>query len=147
MKKLFSLFYSLIIGIFSFALPPRNVNEKLLETFKESFPKAEQVNWKELPETYIVNFVEDGIRSVIVYEKDGTFISSTRYYFEQNLPYYLLVNIKKKYPEKKIFGIIEVSTPTGISYFIKMEDHSVWTTFKMDSDGNLTLVEKLKKAS
>src|SRR5882724_64455 len=115
MKRLFALFYSLVIGVTSFAFSERNVNEKLLRAFKESFPNAEQVVWKELPETYVVNFVEDGIRNAIIYEKDGTFKSSTRYYSEQNLPYYLLINIKKRYPEKKIFGVTEISTASDIA--------------------------------
>lgn len=147
MKRLISLFYSLAIGATSLAYPERNVNDKLLQSFKESFPKAEQVSWKELPETYVVNFVEDGIRNAIIYEKDGTFKSSTRYYQEQNLPYYLLVNIRKRFPDKKIFGVTEISSISEIEYYIKMEDAAVWTTIKMDSEGNLVLVEKLKKES
>ena len=147
MKRVFALIYSVVIGFSSMAFPNKNVNEKLLQTFKESFPNAEQVSWKELTETYVVNFVEDGIRNAIIYEKNGTFISSTRYYQERNLPYYLLVNIKKRYPEKKILGVTEFSTTTDISYYLQLEDKTVVTTIKMDSEGNLVMVEKLKKAS
>lgn len=147
MKRLSALFYSLIIGASSFASPEKNINEKLLQTFKESFPNAEQVNWKELKESYVVDFIEDGVRSEIIYEKTGTFVSSTRYYQEKNLPYYLLINIKKRYPEKKILGVTEISTIDDIFYYIKMEDKTVVTTIKLDSEGNLVLVEKLKKAS
>jgi len=147
MKRVFALIYSVVIGFSSMAFPNKNVNEKLLQTFKESFPNAEQVNWKELNETYVVNFVDDGIRNAIIYEKNGTFVSSTRYYQERTLPYYLLVNIKKRYPEKKILGVTEVATVTDISYYLKLEDKTVITTIKMDSEGNLVMVEKLKKAS
>ncbi|MBS1600356.1 MAG: hypothetical protein JST75_19160 [Bacteroidetes bacterium] len=146
MKRLSAFIYALVIGASSFANPTKNVNEKLLQTFKESFPNAEQVNWKELQETYVVNFVEDGVRNAIVYDKDGTFVSSTRYYQERTLPYYLLINFRKKYPEKKILGITEVSTISDIFYYIKMEDKTVVTTIKLDSEGNLVVVEKLKKA-
>ena len=147
MKKFFSFVSAIIIGLQSFSLPPRNVNEKVLQTFNENFPNAEQVNWKEYPETYVVNFVEDGIRSSIIYEKDGGFISATRYYQERNLPYYLLVNVRKKYPDKRVYGVTEISTISGVEYFLKMEDANIWITVKVDSEGNLTLVEKYKKAS
>ena len=147
MKKFFSLISAIIIGLQSFSFPARIVNERVLQTFKENFPDAEQVIWKEYPETYVVNFVEDGIRSSIIYEKDGGFISSTRYYQEKNLPYYLLVNVRKKYPGKKVYGVTEISTISGIEYFLKMEDANIWITVKVDSEGNLTLVEKYKKAS
>jgi len=145
MKRLSALLYSVIIGASSFAFTGKNINEKLLQTFKESFPNAEQVSWKELPETYVVNFVDEGVRNAIIYEKDGTFVSSTRYYQERTLPYYLLINFKKRYPEKKILGITELATITDIFYYIKMEDKTVITTIKMDAEGNLVLVEKLRK--
>ena len=145
MKRLSALLYSVIIGASSFAFTGKNINEKLLQTFKESFPNAEQVSWKELPETYVVNFVDEGVRNAIIYEKDGTFVSSTRYYQERTLPYYLLINLRKKYPEKKILGITELATITDIFYYIKMEDKTVITTIKMDAEGNLVLVEKLRK--
>ena len=146
MKKLIALVSSVVIGFHALAFATRNVNEKLLQSFKENFPKAEQVNWKESQENYLVNFVEYGIRTSIVYDKDGNFISSSRYYQEKNLPYYILINIRKKYPEKKIYGVVEVSTIEAIDYYIKLEDAKVWTTIKMDSEGNLSLVEKLQKA-
>jgi hypothetical protein len=146
MKKLIILFYSLILGAGSFALNSKNFNEKLFRSFKETFPKAEQVIWTELPETYIVNFVENGIRSRIVYDKNGDFISSTRTYFARDLPYYVLICINKKYPEKRIFGVTEIASSGTIEYYIKMEDSKIWATIKVDGSGNLELVEKYKKA-
>ena len=147
MKEYFVLFYSLLIGVNSFSYTAKNVDEKLIQSFKESFPNAEQVAWEEHSETYVVNFVDDGVRSNIIYEKDGTFVRSTRYYTERNLPYYLLINIKKKYADKKIFGVTEISSVDHIEYFIKLEDAKVMTTIKVDSDGNLSMVEKYRKAS
>ena len=146
MKKLFVLFYSLMIGVSSFAYSGINVNEKLLQTFKERFPNAEQVSWTELPGSYVVNFMEDGVRTNIIYDKDGAFVRSTRYYQEQNLPYYLLTTIKKKYSGKKIFSVTEVSTPDGIEYYVKLEDAKIWLTILLDNDGILGVVEKYKKA-
>ena len=145
MKKLFILFYSLIIGVYSYAFGSGNLNEKLLQSFKESFPNAEQVKWDERPETYVVSFVEDGIRTNINYDKNGTFVSSIRYYQERTLPYYLVINLKRKYPEKKIYGIVEYSTILGIEYYVKMEDGQHWTTIKLDSDGSMRIVKKYKK--
>jgi hypothetical protein len=146
MKKLIVLAYSLMIGVSSFAYSGINVNEKLLQTFKERFPNAEQVNWTEMPESYIVNFMEDGVRTNITYDKDGAFVRSTRYYKEQNLPYYLLTAIKRKYTGKKIFSVTEISTPDGIEYYVKLEDAKIWQTILLDNDGILGVVEKYKKA-
>jgi hypothetical protein len=145
MKKLFVLAYTLMIGASSFAYSGIAVNEKLLRTFKERYPNAEQVSWTELPGSYTVNFIEDGVRSHIVYDRDGGVIRSTRYYKEQTLPYYLRVTIKKKYPKKRIFAITEISTPDGIEYFVKLEDADVWLTILLDDEGELGVVENLRK--
>jgi hypothetical protein len=145
MKNLIILI-SLVMGsLYSFAHISKSIDAKLLQAFSASFPNAKQIIWKEVPESYIVNFVEDEIRSSIVYEKDGTFVSSTRYYSEHNLPYYLWVTLKKQYPEKKIFGVIEVSMMEHIEYYVKLEDAKIWVTIKIGADGTLQVVEKLKK--
>ena len=147
MKELFILCYSLIIGANAIPSTDKNINEKLIQSFKENFPNAQEVSWQELSETYVVNFVEDGVRNNIVYQKDGTFLRASRYYQEKNLPYYLLINIKKKYADKKIFSVTEISTISHIEYYIKLEDAKVLMTIRMDSDGNLDMVEKYRKAS
>jgi hypothetical protein len=145
MKKLFVLAYSLMIGVSSFAYSGIAVNEKLLRTFKERYPNAEQVSWTELPESYNVNFIEDGVRSHIVYDKEGGVIRSTRYYQEQTLPYYLRITIKKRYQRKRIFAVTEISTPDGIEYYVKLEDADLWLTILLDNEGELGVVEKLRK--
>jgi hypothetical protein len=146
MKQFFILLYSLIISGTSFTFGMTPINEKLVRSFKETFPNAVQVMWTELPEAYLVNFVENGVRSRIVYDKNGNFVSSTRTYLAHDLPYYILISIKKKYPEKRIFGVTELGSGSTTEYYIKMEDSKVWTTIKIDNGGNLELVEKYKKA-
>jgi hypothetical protein len=145
MKKLLVLAYSLMIGVNSFAYSGVGVNEKLLRSFRERYPNAEQVSWTELPESYTVNFIEDGVRSHIVYDKDGEVVRSTRYYKEQTLPYYLRMTIRKKYQGKRIFAVTEISTPDGVEYYVKLEDANIWLTILLDKEGELGVVEKLRK--
>ena len=145
MKK--SLIISISMMVFSLAMYANvEVNEKVLKSFKETFPKAEQVNWQEYSDNYVVNFMELGIRERITYDKDGNFISATRYYLEENLPTNILFKVKKKYPGQKVFGVTEVETDTSVDYYIKLEDSSNWTTVKSDVSGVMEVVEKYKKA-
>jgi len=146
MKKYFVLLLTLVISIFSYAAITNHVSEKLLRLFKEAYPNAKEVSWSEMPETYIVNFVENGIRSRITYEKSGAYQSSIRYYGEEHLLPYLVLYLKSNFPGKKIFGVTEVSTAASVDYFVKMEDSGHWTTIKIDSDANWKLVEELEKA-
>jgi hypothetical protein len=147
MKKLLFVGYLVIAGISTSAHPLRGINEKIVQNFKETYPNAIQVSWVEYPETYAVYFVEGGIKVNIIFSKDGSFVSSVRYYKEDYLPYYLLAEIKDKYPLKKIYSIEELSSTRTISYFVKLEDAKTWITIKLDSEGNISLVEKFNKAS
>jgi hypothetical protein len=145
MKKYLSLFYFLFIGFSSIASSPGNIDEKLVQTFRESYPNAIEVNWKEFPQAFAVYFAEEKVRANIIFKKDGSFVSSTRYYGEEYLPYYLVASIKSKFPEKKIYGVTEISSPSDIAYYIKLEDEGTWMTIKLDSDGSLKVIEKFRK--
>jgi hypothetical protein len=145
MKKMMITAISMLmlsIGVFA---RHTDVNEKVLKSFKESFPKAEQVSWQEYVDTYVVNFTSIGIKERITYDKEGNFISSTRYYYQENLPANIICKIKKNYPSYKVFGVTEVTTENLVQYYVKMEDDANWTTVKSDDAGNMEVVEKYKK--
>jgi hypothetical protein len=146
MKKYLIVVLLLVAGFNSNAHTVKNINENLIRTFKETYPNAVQVSWKEYSETYVVYFVQEGIRINLIFKKDGSFVSSLRYYKEDYLPYYLLAKVREKYPEKKFYSVTEISSPNSIEYFIKLQDAKNWITLKVDSDGNMKEVEKFRKA-
>jgi hypothetical protein len=151
MKKLFILFSALMLSLSLIARDPGEIDDKLIKSFNTSFPKAERVHWYELPKAWVVNFVADGVRSRIVYLKDGKATEFTRYYYEQHLPFVVRSKVKNAYPNKNIFGVVEVSTiteagTTRLEYFVKLEDAKTWMTVKSDGDGHLSIVEKYRKA-
>jgi hypothetical protein len=122
------------------------ISEKMLSSFKQTFPDAEQVKWLESADRYTVNFKESGILTKIDYDKDGNFISSLRYYTEKNLPINILCRLQKKYADKKVFGVTEMTSEGSVEYYIKMEDAENWITVKSSAEGNMMVVEKYKKA-
>jgi hypothetical protein len=151
MKKLSLMFTALLFSAVIFAADPGGIDENLIRSFNSSFPKAEKVNWYELPKTYVVNFVENGIRGRIEYQKNGQFTKYTRYYTSEHLPFVVQSSIKKTYPNKTIYGVIEVSTvpepgnQSKVDYYVKMQDARYWTTVKADMDGHLRMVDRYKK--
>ena len=145
MKKVFITAISiLILGL---TMQAAEVNEKVLKSFKETFPKAEQVNWQEFTDNYVVNFTSVGIRERITYNTDGNFISATRYYLQENLPANIICKLKKKYPNQKVYGVTEITTDSNVEYYVKLEDEANWTTIKSDNSGIMEVVEKYKKAA
>ena len=150
MKKFLMIFCSLMLGMGSFAFTQKAIDDKILQTFKTSFPAAEEVNWFEQKDNYIVSFVEKGVRTRAVYERNAHLHNLTRSYNESNLPYPVQLQIKQRYPDKKIYGVVEMTTNeeslTITEYNIKLEDEKYWYTVQMDRDGAMTIVEKFKKA-
>ncbi len=132
-------------GVSSFASP--SVDDKVIKSFKETFPAAQEVKWEEFSDNYVVNFVDLGMRERITYDKDGNFVNATRYYNEGHLPLNILFKIRKKYPTQKIFGVTEIESDATIEYYIKLEDNNNWITLKSDNGGNMQVVEKYKKAA
>jgi hypothetical protein len=123
------------------------ISEKILQIFKQTFPKAEEVKWAEQTDKVTVDFKDGGISTKIEYDKDGNFISSVRYYTEKDLPLNILCKLQKKFPGKTVFGVTEMTTESEVNYYIKLEDATSWMTVKSGQDGNLEITEKYKKAS
>ncbi|HEY6901912.1 MAG TPA: PepSY-like domain-containing protein, partial [Puia sp.] len=118
-----------------------------LQAFKQTFPDAQQVKWAEQEDKYMVNFKQGEILTKIEYDKEGNFLSSLRYYTEKNLPVSILCRLQKKYGDKKVFGVTEMTTDTTVEYYIKLEDENNFITVRSNADGNMQIVEKYKKAS
>lgn len=122
------------------------INDKLLQAFKHTFPDAQEVKWIEQADRYTVNFKQGDVLTKVEYDKDGNFLNSLRYYSVKNLPVNILCRLQKKYADKTVFGVTEMTSDASVEYYIKMEDAVNWTTVHSDSEGNMRVVEKYKKA-
>ncbi len=141
------LFIALLFSaIVANSTPRPDISEKVLRAFKETFINATDVVWYENDSHYQANFKQASIITRASYDKEGELISTVRYYFEENLPAYILAKVKKRYAGKSVFGITEVTSSDEISYYIKLQDDKFWYTIKSDSWGSLEVKEKYRKA-
>jgi len=145
MKKILLAVFPLLIILQSFSYRSFPINTKVLETFQSTFPDAEHVQWSESTDQYAVSFVDHGIFTRLTYTKNGDFTGSLRNYSERNLPYYVLNLLKAKYPADKIFGVTEISAPSAITYYVKLEGVKLWKTVRVDGDGGIAIVDKYEK--
>jgi hypothetical protein len=142
MKKVLAITCAILIGAVTYAYDP---NEKVLKSFRETFTHAEDVKWDESADFFTVSFVSAGIRSKVNYDKEGTMLSSIRYYSPQMLPLNIFNKLKKDNPKKDLFGVTEVTSGSDVTYYVKMQDEKHWFTLKVDESGNYQLHEKYKK--
>jgi hypothetical protein len=144
MKKLLIVLAILVSGTL-FAAPP-DVDGKIEKSFKDAFPKAEKVTWYENETTYEVLFMNGQVKCRMWYDKEGNVTKTERYYTEDGLCPYILAKVKAKYAGKKVFGVTEVNSESGIVYHIILEDEKKWYHVNGDSAGYLRLEKKLTKA-
>ena len=144
MKKiLFAL--ALLVSTISFAKSPE-VDEQVSKRFKETFPTAIEVKWYDYETFYEVVFKNNDILCRVKYDLKGNIISTRRDYHEKDLSLFIVAKVKEKYAGKKIFGITEITSTEGVIYNIVLEDDKNWINLNSDESGNISQVQKLKKA-
>ena len=122
-----------------------DVSKKLLYSFLKTFPLAENVKWLKDAEGYFVSFTQSGILSKAEYNPKGHFIYALRYYNEENLPLSILLKVREKFTDKKVFGVTELSTPDNTTYHLKLEDAKNWYGIQVTTLGDVTIEEYFKK--
>jgi hypothetical protein len=147
MKKIIFGLAILLASATIFAAVPPNVNQKVLKAFEETFKDPKDVVWHEYDNFYEVDFKQDEIKTLVRYDADGNITGTTRYYFERELPPHVISKLKKKYPERSVYGVTEIYTEASdLTYYITMEDEKNWYTVKSNALGMLEQTEKFKKA-
>jgi len=146
MKKLIFAVAMLLGSATMFASTSPEVNQKVLKAFQETFKNPKDVAWHEYENYYEVDFNQDAIKTVVRYDTEGNMIGTTRYYFENQLPPYITSKLKKKYPDRSVYGVTEIYTESDLTYYITMEDDKSWFTVKANPLGYLEQTEKYKKA-
>ena len=145
MKKLIiltCLFATLSVA----ASNPPEVSEKVLKAFNQTFMKATDVVWHETQNLYEASFKQSEIISRAIYDVQGNLLRTTRYYSQENLPIHILTKIQKRYTGKSIYGVTELSTGDGVSYYITLQDDTHWYVVESDSWGSLEQTKKFRKA-
>jgi len=146
MKKSLLAFVSVFtVAVLCMSSVRAGVNEKVLQSFHRVFSDASNVAWSEFSDHFQASFRQNEMIIKVSYDKDGNMLSSMRYYKEQNLPLNVLYKVKKKYADKKIDVVTEVSNADGVSYVIQLEDEKGYTIIKSDDSGTLVPVDSFNK--
>jgi hypothetical protein len=102
--------------------------------------------WHETQNFYEASFKQSEIISRAIYDAQGNLLRTTRYYSQENLPIHILTKIQKRYTGKSIYGVTELSSGDGVSYYITLQDDTHWYVVESDSWGSLEQTKKFRKA-
>jgi len=146
MKRIIYLAF-LLTGFVAVAAPaPSEVNEKVLQAFKQTFTAAQNVTWHEYDGYTQANFDVEKVQVRAQYASDGKLIRTIRYYSEKELLPNIVVKLKKKYAGKEIAGVTESTSDDDVSFVVNIKDQNHWYIVKSDVYGNLQQTEKFKRA-
>jgi len=143
MKK---IFFIAAAALLTATIAKADPSEKLLNSFKQTFPAAKNVKWNDSENGYMVSFMQTGTLTKIKYDKDGNFVNSLRYYQEKDLPVKVLMSIRKKYDGKNVYGVTEFTNTEGIIYQITLSDNKKWFIVNSSTDGDLVLKDSYLKS-
>jgi hypothetical protein len=143
--KQFIFLLALLLGITAYGMPGE-VDEKILKSFKEAFPKAEKVTWYQNDSQYEVVFYYQNAHCRITYNKDGAIERTERYYTVQNLAPFVLYRIRARYGLYDVYGITEITTDASLVYYIMLEGQKRWLLVQADELGNSYVIKRLNKA-
>lgn len=146
MKRIIYLAF-LLTGFVAAAAPaPSEVNEKVLQAFKQTFTAAQNVTWHQYEDYTQANFEVEKMQVRAQYAEDGRLIRTIRYYSEKELLPNIVAKLRKKYGNKEITGVTESSSEDEVSFVINIKDENHWYIVKTDVYGNTQQTDKYKRA-
>lgn len=146
MKRIIYLAF-LLTGFVAVAAPaPSDINEKVLQAFKQTFTAAQNVTWHQYNDYTQANFEVEKMQVRAQYADDGRLLRTIRYYSEKELLPNIVAKLKKKYGGKQITGVTESSSEDEVSFVINIKDENHWYIVKTDVYGNIQHTDKYKRA-
>lgn len=153
MKKLILLCMTAFcsIGIFAAPFNPTSVDEsaKILKIFKHNFPEVTNHSIYHLGNLYVVHFSDEEKESSsrIYYNSDGNVVQTILYYTSEGLSPFIRSKIAKKYKDKPVFGVTEVTTANQHYYRVILQDAESMFIVHVNDNGLMHLQKKYKRAS
>ncbi|MEV4882374.1 hypothetical protein MRBLMN1_000841 [Chitinophaga ginsengisegetis] len=123
------------------------VNNKINSTFHDSFNGATDVKWyTDDNKTFTAKFTMSNTKVTAFFKEDGTLLATSRYLQAEQLPLKVLSKLNKKYPNTSIYCVVEYASSDNVVYFVTLESTDTWTVIKTDTDANMKVYSRLKKA-
>lgn len=136
---LFIIIFSISLNSYADTVP-----EKVLNVFNQLYPKATEVKWTESDAYYTVRFTTKSFIADFDFDKDGKIIKSVRYYDGSQLNPFLIVRLKKMFPDYQVMNVTESIDDFSAHYIISLSTGN--SLYIVQSDGNfyITVEDKFR---
>jgi len=146
MKKMILSLAIALTTLSAFAAGEENVNQKVLDAFKNEFNTVREVEWAAGADYYRAAFVYNEKYVFAYYSTEGDLLGITRYISPVDLPMNLQISLKKKYSSYWISDLFEVAKNETTSYYITVEDADAKIVLKSTGGSDWSVFKTEKKA-
>ncbi len=145
-KKLFlAASFMLVLGSSVWASAELEISQAVKESFKKEFMGAELLEWKEEAGLLKATFILGDHRIQAYFRQDGGLEGSIRTLFYNQLPLTVMTSVDKRFTNAEIWDVNEINNSLGTVYRITMEVKHKKYRLRLDTSGNITDIERIKK--
>jgi hypothetical protein len=122
-------------------------SSKLKAALSQTFSTATHVRWyTEDNKFFTAKFMLGETVVSAYFDAEGNLLSTRRYISEEQLPLAVTTKVQKRYPNHKIRSTVEFDASNVTTYYVTLEGEDTWIVLKSDSNGQLSVHQRLKKA-
>ncbi|NJO24802.1 MAG: hypothetical protein HC867_01950 [Bacteroidia bacterium] len=121
------------------------VNLKALRDFTKTYKTVTNENWYIVQDGFIAKFKKNNIQNRVDYDKKGNWLTTFRYYGEDQLPREVRHLVKSTYYDYAITLVNEIKTGSKTIYIVHMADKTSWVNLRV-CDGEMEVAEQLDKS-
>lgn len=121
------------------------VNQRLYDAFRKSFPEAENLAWYKYDREYLAKFIIKDMSHNALFRQKGSMVYDISYGFENNLPNDTKDLVNRSYDNYKIIRAINVKAGGRNIWIVKLEGMKKYLTLRIE-DQEIDEVESYFKA-
>ena len=121
------------------------VNQRLYDAFRKSFPEAENLAWYKYDREYLAKFIIKDMNHNALFRQKGSMVYDISYGFENNLPNDTKDLVNRSYDNYKIIRAINVKAGGRNIWIVKLEGMKKYLTLRIE-DQEIDEVESYFKA-
>ncbi len=144
MKKIILALAITISTVSAFARE-KEIDPKVLESFKTEFSAAKDVAWSAGSNFYKAEFIFNSQYVTAFYGLDGELIGLSRFITSVDLPLGLQTSLKKNYNDYWVSDLFEMTKKNSTAYYITLENADTQLVLKATVDEGWVVHKKVKK--
>jgi len=135
MKQKIMVTAAIIMASFTInTIHAQTVNDKIQAKFQKAFPAAEQTTWVALKTGYEARFSQNGVGTVVGYNRAGREDYMIEHYNADKLPSSISNRINDIYKEYDIVDVTEVHLNGETGYLVNIESKKFRKAIRINGD-------------